>query len=565
VTLSPELRQQYITLSEATSAIQNVIHARLEKIPHRLLDTVAGKLCDQGAQINAFKSSTEYNKLLSSTMKHSDFPPERVTEAVDMYFRYVMLSHRWEEPEPLLRDIQDKDIYELDPVGIIAKLRSFCETARDAGFRWAWVDTCCIDQTNNVEVQRAVTSMFVWYRRSALTIVYLSDVPPSSKSGALAKSVWNTRGWTVQEFLAPNIVLFYQNDWTLYLDDRSPNHKDSGAIMKELGDATGIDARDLVAFDPGMTGARTRLQWVSMRITKFPEDIAYSLFGIFRVNNLPVIYGETRQSALGRLLQEVVAQSGDITCLDWFGKSSEFNSCLPANIASYGAPPSALPSPLSEDDIQTSVSSLRDAGAVEAASRLYTILEHQSAPRFAHRRLHLPCIIFPVTEVTPMSDQEQKPFFLYNVKADGLRDLLITTEDKLIPSSRAMPRRQKLLLVRPWDRNLLDLHHFTERFDIADDAQSITTEDYLTPPCSPLYDSSGICPTAGECAPVHSELDPRALQLLARLRQPFSAFLLEQQRGEEYKRIASDRNITAQVKDIPAVHDMMEIKTLEIL
>ena len=565
MTLSPELRQQYITLSEATSAIQNVIHARLEKIPHRLLDTVAGKLCDQGAQINAFKSSTEYNKLLSSTMKHSDFPPERVTEAVDMYFRYVMLSHRWEEPEPLLRDIQDKDIYELDPVGIIAKLRSFCETARDAGFRWAWVDTCCIDQTNNVEVQRAVTSMFVWYRRSALTIVYLSDVPPSSKSGALAKSVWNTRGWTVQEFLAPNIVLFYQNDWTLYLDDRSPNHKDSGAIMKELGDATGIDARDLVAFDPGMTGARTRLQWVSMRITKFPEDIAYSLFGIFRVNNLPVIYGETRQSALGRLLQEVVAQSGDITCLDWFGKSSEFNSCLPANIASYGAPPSALPSPLSEDDIQTSVSSLRDAGAVEAASRLYTILEHQSAPRFAHRRLHLPCIIFPVTEVTPMSDQEQKPFFLYNVKADGLRDLLITTEDKLIPSSRAMPRRQKLLLVRPWDRNLLDLHHFTERFDIADDAQSITTEDYLTPPCSPLYDSSGICPTAGECAPVHSELDPRALQLLARLRQPFSAFLLEQQRGEEYKRIASDRNITAQVKDIPAVHDMMEIKTLEIL
>ncbi|KAG1770599.1 hypothetical protein EV702DRAFT_977955, partial [Suillus placidus] len=73
-----------------------------------------------------------------------------------------------------------------------------------------WSDTCCIDQNNHVELQRSVNSMFVWYHHSALTIIYLSDVPPSSKSGALANSNWNTWGWTVQEFLAPNIILFYQ-------------------------------------------------------------------------------------------------------------------------------------------------------------------------------------------------------------------------------------------------------------------------------------------------------------------------------------------------------------------
>jgi hypothetical protein len=151
-------------------------------------------------------------------MKHADADLQVV---VQMYFRFVMLSHRWEENEPLLFNIQGKDIYKLDPVGGIMKLQSFCKTARDAGFRWAWVDTCCIDQTNNVEVQRSVNSMFVWYRHSALTIVYLSDVPPSSQSGALAKSVWNERGWTVQELLAPKIVLFYQSDWTLYLNDHS--------------------------------------------------------------------------------------------------------------------------------------------------------------------------------------------------------------------------------------------------------------------------------------------------------------------------------------------------------
>ena len=58
--------------------------------------------------------------------------------------------------------------------------------------------------------------MFIWYRYSALTLIYLSDVPTSSKPGALPESAWNTRGWTVQEFLAPKFVLFYQHDWTLY-------------------------------------------------------------------------------------------------------------------------------------------------------------------------------------------------------------------------------------------------------------------------------------------------------------------------------------------------------------
>jgi len=121
--------------------------------------------------------------------------------------------------------------------------------------------------------------------------------------------------------LAPKVVLFYQKDWTLYLDDCSPNHKESAVIMRELEDATGINGRALIAFYPGMRGVRGKLQWASMRVTTLQEDIAYSLFGIFGVHLSP-IYGENKQNALGRLLQEVIAQSGDITCLDWVGKSS---------------------------------------------------------------------------------------------------------------------------------------------------------------------------------------------------------------------------------------------------
>ncbi|KAG0705621.1 WD40-repeat-containing domain protein [Suillus ampliporus] len=544
-----ELCQQ---AAEAERAIQTVIDTELDNAPLRLLDTTTGLLCDRQAQISAFKTKTEYKKLLLLVAKYPDLRTERIEEVVEMYFRCVMLSHRWEGKEPLLHDIQGKVVYELEEAGTIVKLQSFCRIARDAGFHWAWVDSCCIDQHDNVELQRSLNSMFAWYRDSALTIVYLSDVPPSSKSGALAKSAWNTRGWTVPEFLAPRVIRFYQQDWTPYLDDHSPNHKESLTIMHELEDVTGIDARALVAFQPGMGGAREKLQWVSTRVTTVQEDIAYSLFGIFGIQ-LPILYGENKQKALGRLLQEIVAQSGDISALDWVGKSSEFNSCLPADISSYEAPPCTPPS-LSEDEIQTSVSSLRNTMAVELALKLYSMLDSLSAPRFANCRLHLPCVAFRVTEVRRRRGQAQGPYFTYEVKADGLQDLLITTEDKLLQFSRARPTRQTFVLVRPWDRCLLELP------DTADDAQ---TEEDWSEPGSPLPDSP--CGSLGENDPFDSESSEKALRLIVRLGQPFGAFLLAQQRGGEYRRIASDHDIVAHTQDMAAVHRMMDVRTLEIL
>jgi hypothetical protein len=238
-------------------------------------------------------------------------------------------------------------------------------------------------------------------------------------------------GWTVQEFLAPKFVLFYHSDWTLYLNDRTPNHKDSPVIMQELADATGIDPHALVAFRPGMRGARERLQWVSTRITTLQEDIAYSLFGIFGIH-LPVIYGENRQNALGRLLQEIIAKSGDITCLDWVGKPSEFNSCLPASITSYRADPSTLSSQLSESDMQIFVSSLLDTIDAELPLRLYQTFESLNAPQFSASRLRLPCITFTVTSVKRRRSSDLQPASTFVVKADGLRDLSITTENRQI-------------------------------------------------------------------------------------------------------------------------------------
>jgi hypothetical protein len=289
--------------------------------------------------------------------------------------------------------------------------------------------------------------------------------------------------------------------------------------LGELGDATGIDSRALLTFHPGERSAREILRWVSGRVTTKQEDIAYSLFGIFGVN-LPLIYGEKKQNALGRLLQEVVT-SGDITTLDWVGKPSKFNTCLPADITSYEVPSRILHS-LSKDEMEASVSSLRTAVGVELASIFHNKLYCLRAPRFAARRLQLPCIVFSVTAVERRSDQ---PLFTFTIKADGLRDLTIATEDRLDELWRARCAQQSFLLVHPWDRSLL----------------------HLSP---------------GENA---EEFYSQTLQLIARLGQPFSAFLLAEGWSGEYKRIASDQSIIAQVRYMTSVNDMMDVRRLEIL
>jgi hypothetical protein len=189
---------------------------------------------------------------------------------------------------------------------------------------------------------------------------------------------------------------------------------------------------------------------------------------------------------------------------------------------------------------------------VELASNLFTVLCDMRAPCFANCRLTLPCIVFPVTAVRRRRDEDHATYFTYEIKADGLKDLLITTEDKLVQFSRTRPARQALLLVRPWDRSLLEL------LDFAGDTQS----DYTLSGFSSRDSLAGLPTGYGSDDPA---AHLRALRLIVHLGQPFTAFLLAQQWGGEYKRIASDHDIIAQVKNMAAVRDVMDVRTLEIL
>jgi len=177
------------------------------------------------------------------------------------------------------------------------------------------------------------------------------------------------------------------------------------------------------------------------------------IFGI----HIPVIFGERKQDPLGRLLHDIVARLEDITALDWIGRPSELNSCLPADITSYKAPPHprTLLS-LSEDEIEESVCSLQNAGVVELASALYTLLDNLCAPCFANSRLQLPSIEFSITEVNRRRGPDRHPCLTYGVQTDGLQALLITTEDRVIQFWPARPAEQTFLLVRPRNRYALD-------------------------------------------------------------------------------------------------------------
>ncbi|KAI5991354.1 hypothetical protein EDC04DRAFT_2987623 [Pisolithus marmoratus] len=462
--------------------IQNITIETIKTLPLRLLDTHTGALCDRDAQISRFEESVQYFELLRSTYDSPECN-QSIRGTISKF-----LGH---------------SVYDLDGGEGCTKLQYFCVLSLRHGYIWAWSDTCCIDKDSSSELQEAIGSMFSWYRNSALTMVHLSDV-----FGAMsfADSVWFKRGWTLQELLASRRVLFYTQDWSLYMNCTSPDHKTVGTILTELQEVTRIGELQLKNFNPGLDDARSKFQWASTRQTTRAEDVAYSLFGIFQVS-LPVMYGETAQNALGRLLGEIFSQSRDILVLDWVGEASSFHSCFPATLLPYrGVPCTQL--------VPSGPSEHSDAD-LEQGRELYKALTRLPSPWFFARRLSLPCIVHRVTRVKPLETLSTNSHYDYEFVASGLVPL------KLILSCRLQEGSGTDLpyaLIRPWNPKL------------------------LYPPAH--------CDVLGN--------------LLEWIGQPFNALLLEALPHNEYRRIASDCLINASV-EIPTSVGSSECQTLQIV
>lgn len=543
------------------------IHSSAKQIqrdfPLILIDTKNGHLCDEQERARVFEADAKFKELVSSMVLQIDHAA--INQALQEYFRYATFSHTWDGDEPLYHDILHESIHDHTGSPKLTKLLMFCTVVREAGFRWAWSDTCCINKTDGAVLQESLTSMFQWYHQSSLTVVHLKGVFPDLELGALEASLWNTRAWTLQEFFASKIIRFYTEDWKPYLPQEDVfNHKESPVIMGEMARATGVDAKELLSLRPGSENVRQKLRLASTRYATKQEDVAYSLFGIFDVS-IPVTYGEGQRRALGRLLQEVLTRSGDATILAWTGKASDYNSCLPAEITVYHDPLSPhLPSPIADDEMEMLLSELETSSTIhDSALELYDRLIILPTPRLVSRRLSLPCLVFLLRTVTgPFAARDDPSVRVYRATASALGEVEIRTLDYLSGLTN-------LVLVHPWLQSLFDpvLPHEDM---IADDVESFSV--HVTwdsePPISGKYPARISMPPVVQALQLPSPLDKttRALRLFARLRQPFGALLLAPHSSREYKRIATGNPIVVCIrKEVSPQYLADKIRTLDIL
>ncbi|KAK3301757.1 heterokaryon incompatibility protein-domain-containing protein [Chaetomium strumarium] len=283
---------------------------------------------------------------------------------------YAILSHTWEdEGEVTFQDINAVPHEELvlrKGKGF-GKIQQTCSLACARGIEWAWVDTCCIDKTSSSELTEAINSMFRWYQRAQACFAYLADLEPSStrengdseghqdEDGAAARGGtmadheseitendrdergsdtgdggvhlslgkddhpaqqvarfahcrWFTRGWTLQELIAPRRVEFYNRNWQF--------EGDKSSISVLLSNITRIRAEVLDDADQlHIVPVAQRMSWAATRETKREEDRAYCLLGIFGVN-IPLLYGEGEKAFI-RLQEEIIKESNDLTLFAW--------------------------------------------------------------------------------------------------------------------------------------------------------------------------------------------------------------------------------------------------------
>ena len=181
---------RYISPSSTRATIHKIVQRTIHHLPRVLINTTTGRLHDRAEQAATFENHPIFKELVSSTTTRIDYV--RIKREVRQYFRYVMLSHKWENNEPLFQQMVHMAVYELDRSPTHDKLQTFCNIVRDAGYDWAWSDTCCINKSDHFILQEALVAMFKWYQGSAMVIVFLRGVRSASQRGALVKSMWNT-------------------------------------------------------------------------------------------------------------------------------------------------------------------------------------------------------------------------------------------------------------------------------------------------------------------------------------------------------------------------------------
>ncbi|KAI6026958.1 heterokaryon incompatibility protein-domain-containing protein [Pisolithus marmoratus] len=245
---------------------------------------------------------------------------EVLQELDDTTVDYAVLSHRWTvevnyKEMVKLHKMENRD--EIRQRNGYQKILQSSERANNDGFKWLWVDTCCVDKRSSSELSEALNSMFRWYKNAKRCYAYLRDVNdslfPSDRDDVMfLKSngwpEWFSRGWTLQELIAPGDLQFFNKNWIPIGDKQS--------LASELEEITRVPIpvlRDgLSLYRPSAAQVMSR---AADRKTSRIEDRAYSLMGLFGVS-MPMLYGEGKK-AFQRLQLEVIRMSNDQTLFAW--------------------------------------------------------------------------------------------------------------------------------------------------------------------------------------------------------------------------------------------------------
>jgi hypothetical protein len=229
---------------------------------------------------------------------------------------YAILSHVWGENEDTFEQVRNLVDLPIDNRWqcVSAKVRNCCRYAAGLGFEWVWIDTCCIDKSSSAELSEAINSMYQWYEEAALCIAFLADLEDVDISrqfqpyDAFRRSNWFTRGWTLQELVAPRNVVFVSSNWKRL--------GTKAGLADSLERRTGIDIDVLCCRRALMeVSVARRISWASGRQTTRVEDEAYSLMGLFQIH-MPIINCEGR-AAFRRLQEEILRHCSDHTLFAW--------------------------------------------------------------------------------------------------------------------------------------------------------------------------------------------------------------------------------------------------------
>ena len=235
---------------------------------------------------------------------------------------YAILSHVWEGQEQTFKEAQDLRAQctrtGQNPRDLASpKVRACCTLAARHGYKWIWNDTCCINKESSAELSEAINSMFRYYSLAKICYAYLYDVPRPTNSkdvrsaleredSPFRKSRWHTRGWTLQELIAPRLLVFLSNDWEVL-----GTKMELADILEKITKVPVAVLRLAQAIHDFSVACR--MSWAANRQTTRAEDMAYCLIGIFAIN-MPTLYGEGERAFL-RLQEE--KQSFDASLFAW--------------------------------------------------------------------------------------------------------------------------------------------------------------------------------------------------------------------------------------------------------